>query len=129
MSIASLKKVWLLGRLDEKARALDALQTLGTVHLTDLSANRSAEDNAELTRSQTLSENLQKAIRYLEDSPVRRKQAFVDEFDLESIVDEVLQNKNDKRDLTDQLEVLREREETLKVWGNFRLPPLTDLDG
>lgn len=129
MSIATLKKLWLVGRLDEKTRALDALQTLGTVHLTDLSANRSDLDDAELSRSQTLSENLQKAIRYLEDSPVRRKQALVDEIDLESIIDEVLQNKNEKRDLTDQLEILREREETLKVWGNFRLPPLTDMGG
>ncbi len=130
MSIVQLKKVSILGHLEQKHEVLVALQKFGRLHLIPLdAANPTVEASTQSEKKlQDLAEDLKKALQYLEASPVRRKQAlFNEEINIESLVEQVLKNQIRKREVSDQYDALIEREKNLKPWGNFDFPPLDEL--
>lgn len=125
MAIVKLKKVSILGDASQKEVAVKALQSFGKLHIISLG---DGENNAGVT--ELPSEELRKALRYLEESPIRRKQVpFSEDLNLEDIVSRVRANQLRKREYTDKYDKLLEREEILRPWGNFELPPLNDLAG
>lgn len=130
MSIVALNKVWIIGQLQRKAEILDALQSLGLVHLVDLEVDGPPTEEPGSRLGRSLSEHLENAIRYLDESPVKRRQATFDtDVDIESLIHQVVENQKLKRALTDRVDALTEREKTLRPWGNFCLPDIDELEG
>lgn len=125
MAIVKLKKITVFGEVSEKKTALRALQNFGELHIIDLEG--AAENNVP---SDSLSEALQISLRYLEASPLKRKQApFSEDLKIEELIAKVRDNQQRKRDYSDKYDLLRQREEALKPWGNFHLAPLDSLGG
>ncbi|XSG83850.1 MAG: V-type ATP synthase subunit I [Methylohalobius sp. ZOD2] len=134
MSIEKLKKASLIGLKSERYRTLEALQELGCLHLLPLNAENpgktdAAFDPLPIEDRNLLNKGLQ-ALRYLRSAPVVRRQVkYPINFDMEKIVDEVLNNCRRQRELSDRIDYLREKHKLLLPWGNFKLPPLDQLGG
>lgn len=124
MSIVKLKKVTLIGPIENKFAVLDGLQALGLLHLISLE-----DKTPEAVHEEVVSgADTKLALRYLREYPYKRKQVRVDEnFDMAQTVRAVLANRQARRDLTDERDALLEREKTLTPWGDFSFPPLNDL--
>lgn len=124
MSIVKLKKVTLIGLLENKFAILDGLQALGLLHLISLE-----DKTPEAVHEEAVSgADTKLALRYLREYPYKRKQVRADEnFDMAQTVRAVLANRQARRDLTDERDALLEREKTLTPWGEFNFPPLDDL--
>lgn len=119
MSIVQLRKVTLCAPEKEKAQVLDALQNLGCLHLLPL---RHAEETGEAGED-TEVEQARKALKYLEDFPLRRHQAQPDEtFDWATVINRTLDNQHRTRQLSDRRDFLQKRIRELEPWGEFRFP-------
>ena len=126
MSIQALKRLSLIGTVDQKAEVLERLQELGCMHLTPL---RQVEAPAELMSPEYV-EEARRAIRYLEAVPRKRRQVHQQQdFQMAATVARVLANQRRLRDVGDQRDLLQERIQALKPWGDFVLPDLADLYG
>lgn len=126
MSIQALKRLSLVGTLDQKTELLDQLQTLGCMHLTPLTP---VEAPPELMSAE-FAEEARRAIRYLVAVPDKRRQVRINpQFDMTSTVRSVLTNQHRLREVTDRRDALRERIRVLEPWGDFVLPDLDDLAG
>ena len=126
MSIQILKRLSLVGTLDQKTELLDRLQALGCMHLSPLVP---IEAPPELM-SPECAEEARRAIRYLVAVPNKRRQVPVHPyFDMAETVGRVLANQRRLRNVTDRRDALRERIRVLEPWGDFVLPDLDDLGG
>jgi V/A-type H+-transporting ATPase subunit I len=126
MSIVSLRKLTLFGLAGEKKRILEQVQQLGCLHLVSLKPARIDVEKP----PPTLPQEVYSALRYLERVPDRRRQVKRSEdFDLQRVVEAVLDNQRRLRALEDRIVELADRIEALKPWGNFILPPDEDLAG
>ena len=123
MSIVTLQKILLAGDIDQSEQILLDLQTLGIMHVEPLQAIPAEQ-------SRTEHDSLREALRYLEDcpNPRRPRQAGAD-FDLGVLVQQVLENKQQREEALDELELIREHELAMRPWGDFELPPLESMDG
>lgn len=138
MAIAALNKVAIIGPLEEKNAVLQALQQWGGLHLSrwsDVGGEREHGD-AELTLSkmQKLSEQLKKAVHYLQGAPQRRFQmrtvsVHIDSQELSRLVEQVLHNETQRRATQDRIDGLCEREAALKPWGDFAFPEGDHIGG
>lgn len=123
MSIVTLMRATVLGPESGKTAVLGDLQAFGALHLIPLAGPGPAERPAGPERTLT-------ALKYLLDCPVRRRRRRDDSnFDLESVVNAVLENQQRSRQAEDSAEFLRQRIKQLEPWGDFRFPALEDLAG
>ncbi len=126
MSIARLKKVTLAGLLKEKDDVLGGLQDLGCMHLLPLRPAPAEIENVASPRA----ESAYKALHFLTETPQRRRQVVRDpSFDVEAFVSEVLDVKQQLRDVTDRRDFLEHRIGEVEPWGDLYFPPLESLDG
>tara|TARA_R110001592_G_scaffold359698_1_gene666651 strand:+ start:3444 stop:5255 length:1812 start_codon:yes stop_codon:yes gene_type:complete len=122
MSIASQVELTLVGDADHKQGILQDLQKLGAVHLVPLKAAppESGPDAAD---------DVREAFYYLSSSPVkRRSQRPSHEHPLNEVVLEILDNKYQRQDVVDRIEIIRQRQRALVPWGDFEFPELEEID-
>jgi len=133
MSIQLLKKVTLIGELSKKTEVLASLQDIGHIHLMNIAVSKekpSRTDSLINQNARLLSEKLKKAINYLDQSPLKRKQYHhVDGIDLQNLVEKILDNQQAKRDFSDLRDRLLERSKSLQPWGNFNFPSGESIEG
>ena len=126
MSIVSLKKVSVCGLAREKDWLIERIQDYGGMHLVPL---RPAQRELEQVPTGH-ADNAYKALRYLTDCPVRRRQVRdADGFDIDATVDLVMANRQGMRDATDRRDFLNKRIRDLRPWGDFAFPPGDELAG
>ena len=126
MSIAVLKKVSVCGLIHEKKEVLDALQGLGCVHLVSLRAPLAEPEKAVSERP----EDAYKTLKFLTDCPNKRHQIREDNnFDSEECVAKTLRVQQCIRDVSDQRDFLAARIRSVSPWGDFKLPPNSDMEG
>tara|TARA_R110001599_G_C12277316_1_gene663087 strand:- start:7353 stop:9164 length:1812 start_codon:yes stop_codon:yes gene_type:complete len=122
MSIAGQVELTLVGDADHKQGILQDLQKLGAVHLVPLKAPppESGPDAAD---------DVREAFYYLSPSPVkRRSQRPSHEHPLNEVVQEILENKYQRQDVIDRIEIIRQRQRALVPWGDFEFPELDEID-
>lgn len=114
MSIEELKKVTIFGLLSEKLETLDELQSLGSLHIIPLVVNEDLLEKKGVTKESYV------ALKYLLDCPQKLK-VFLDRdgFDPIALEKKILESKNKAKELQDRNEVIDEKIEELKPWGNF----------
>lgn len=133
MSIARLKKVAIIGPRQENESVLDKLHVWGKLHLcsseqeaiTDASSRDKIEET--LGDVRLLAERLKSALRYLQGAQQRRVQlrseyTRIGSQELQSLVDRILTNQQQRQTLLDRIDGLKEREIAVKPWGNFEFP-------
>lgn len=126
MSIERLKKVTLIGLQKEKHTLLEGLQNLGCMHLLSLRASANTAKKMTLPRA----ESAYKALRFLKDVSVRRKQVVGDaDFDVEQGVKQILELKQQLGEINDRLDFLRDRCVAIQPWGDIDFPPHEELAG
>ncbi|WP_119165295.1 V-type ATP synthase subunit I [Algihabitans albus] len=126
MSIARLKKVSLCGLLKEKQAVLEALQSLGCMHLLPLRPPPPEVENIASPRA----EGAYKALRFLSDVPVKRRQIVRDPgFDVDRLVGEALDLQQQLRNATDRRDFLVHRIAAVEPWGDLIFPPHEALSG
>ncbi len=126
MAIVSLKKVTLCGVIAEKTLVLDKLQSFGRTHLVPLSGKVSKSDNVP---AHNIDDALT-ALKYLQQCPKKRHQVTQSEgFEFKTVVQEVVQLKNNLLDLLDQREFLQQRIKEVALWGDFSFAEAGQLQG
>ncbi|WP_299868691.1 V-type ATP synthase subunit I [uncultured Hoeflea sp.] len=126
MSVAKLKKLSLVGRIAEKDGALARLQTLGAMHLVQLSPK---ETHPEKIVSRE-AEEAYKALHFLSAVPKPRRQVRSDPaFDVHAFVKKILALRADLRTARDKRDFLVHRIATLRPWGDFIFPPKEAMAG
>jgi len=120
MSIARLKKLTLCGLLKEKQDVLEGLQDLGCLHLLPLRPPPAEVENAAPPRA----EAAYKALRFLTDMPQKRRQVVRDpNFNVEKLVRDALELKQNFRGATDRRDFLEARIAAVEPWGDIEFPP------
>jgi V/A-type H+/Na+-transporting ATPase subunit I len=120
MTIIKFKKISMMGLTHKKSEVLTELQSLGCVHL--LSINPKKVTTLTLP-STSLVDDLKRVLYYLDNAPDKARQKKIkDDFNVDEIVKEALENQNKLTKCTDRYEFLLERIKDLSIWGNFRLP-------
>jgi V/A-type H+-transporting ATPase subunit I len=126
MSIVRLKRLTLYGMVEQKNAVLSGLQELGCLHLVSLQPT--GERHADMPSAQP--KDTYDALRYLQDSPIRRRPVSEDEdYDLDAIVEKALFNRQRRRAVRDRLDELRQQIKEVQPWGDFRLPAPDELEG
>jgi V/A-type H+/Na+-transporting ATPase subunit I len=126
VSIVRLKKATIVGLSKDRYNILKGLQELGVMHLISLQKKpHSLEEQQHIPATETV-----KALRYLRDSPVKRRQIHQDaEFDIHAVSDMVLRNQQKRRATMDRRDELRQRLKDLEPWGNISFPALEEIGG
>ena len=125
MSIAHLKKITLIGNLDQKTETLAYLQNLGCLHILSLARNEQKPEEMPSREA----ENAYKALRFLAEVAGERRQVKRDDsFDVQGFVKEVLTLRQTLRDVGDRRDFLEHRSNALKVWGELLFPDAMELD-
>ncbi len=126
MAIVALKKITLCGLRSEKTGVLKKLQLLGGAHLIPLNKQ---VFSTEIT-TQKLTEKAIEALKYLIQCARKRHQINDNkDFDLNNVVQQVVQIQTDFRTLNDQRDFLINRIKEIKSWGDFNLSTEADLGG
>lgn len=125
MSIVPLKKLTLFGLSDEKEQILKRLQQLGCLHLVSLRAVPERPEDI----LPKYPKDTHEALRYLLDSPMKRRSVTEDEdFELAAIVEKALWNRTRLRATRERLDELRAMIRAMTPWGNFEMPKPEDLN-
>lgn len=123
MAIASLKRLTLVGTVDQKVEILARLQTLGVLHLVDLSS-------ASAPLSLDPFKDTRQALKYLDDCPQKQRPArHLKHFNATQQVERILKLKADIERLTDERDRLLSQINTLNQWGDFALPKPEQIGG
>ena len=126
MSIVALKKVTVVGLAAEKAAVLEALQRIGCLHLLPLGSRPGPPERGATERP----EDCLQALKYLRASGRRRHQVLEDaSFDVDTVVQEVLDNRQRVREAVDRHDMLARRIKDREPWGNFEYPDKDDVGG
>ncbi|QIA65577.1 V-type ATP synthase subunit I [Vibrio astriarenae] len=127
MSIKSLKRLTLGGQASRREDILIALQALGCMHLIPLS-----EDNAKVNRAIAMQQPTEasEALAWLSRLE-RRRRPVKDKslIDVDELVAEILENKQRIRQQQDKRDLLKQRLQLLRPWGEFDLPELASIQG
>lgn len=127
MSIKALQKATLVGLMVEKPSILDALQSLGVMHIIPLQPTAKITGKVEHIVSP---EQLHGVLHYLLSCKQKRKQVLSERhFDLESIAEQVDQNRSKRIRLVERHDFLQKRIKDLKPWGSFSFPEKGELYG
>lgn len=125
MTIAPMQRITLCGPVADKTRTLEALQSLGVMHLIPL-----RDAGPLVPRDVTRLNRTQAAYRHLQESPEERLPYRPGTaFDLDAVVAEVLDNRTHLRALQDRRDFLQNRVEALTEWGDIHFPPPDALGG
>ncbi|MDX1319243.1 MAG: V-type ATP synthase subunit I [Oceanospirillum sp.] len=126
MSILQLKKASVIGMSQNKTEMLDAIQSLGVMHiipLTEISTKQTVETE------DTNPELLKRSLQYLLSSPQKRRQVTRDsQLDLNKVLHQIDQNRQNRIRLSEKRDFLDQRIKDLEPWGEFTLPDLADLN-
>jgi V/A-type H+-transporting ATPase subunit I len=125
MTIVPMARVSLCGLAADRDGALDALQTLGALHLIPLraAAPLAPEEPAARRRADT-------AFAHLADCPEKLTPWPADRpFDADAVIAAILDNRATLRRRRDRLDEIEPLIEALAPWGDFRLPDPADLRG
>ena len=126
MAIVRLKKLTFCGLIDDKVHVLKQLQRLGGLHLIPL---REASEFQEAGGFDN-AKNAIEALKYLNRCGNKRHQIKASEnFNLDRIVNEVLDIQAKIRTLFDQHDALLKRIKEIEPWGDFSLPEPDQLAG
>lgn len=126
MSIVKLKCATVVGLEKDKCDILKGLQELGLMHL--ISLQKKPHSLAE--QQHTPATESVKALRYLRESPVKRRQIHHDPgFDIHDVTEMVLLNQEKRRSTMDRRDELNQRLADLEPWGDFTFPPLDEISG
>ncbi len=123
MTIVPLCRVSLCGARPDKEATLEALQTLGVVHLIPLreAPPLAPSDPEGRRRAQT-------AYRHLMETPEPlRPYRPGTSFDRDAVIARILDNRGRLRELRDRRDEIRARIADLEPWGEFTFPALDDL--
>lgn len=125
MSIVRLKKIILAGREQDKHTIIGCLQQFGELHIIDKDKPNSAHEMELSPKAQ----KAYQAIHFLEDTlNPRRALKHARHFDFDRVVDEVVNLKDQMRDVEDRLDELNNRIRLMRPWGDFRFPPDSYVD-
>ena len=126
MSIVGLKRITVAGLAAEKRSILEELQRLGCMHLVSL---KPPSDTPETSVTERPEECFQ-ALKYLRASGRRRHQVpYAEDFDVDDIVAQVLDNKQMVREAIDRRDMLARRIKDREPWGEFEFGPPDELAG
>ncbi len=126
MSIVELRKVTVIGTRGDKESALEALQRAGCAHLISLKPEASAKEENPTERPEACLE----ALKYLKASGRQRHQVVdAADFDVDTVVAEVLDNRQRVRETVDRHDMLAKRIRDREPWGEFEFPDPDDLAG
>lgn len=126
MSILKLKKASIIGMSQNKSEMLDAIQTLGVMHIIPLS-DAATKPNSEV--EDTSPELLKRCLQYLLSSPQKRRQVTREsQLDLNKVLHQVDRNRQNRIRLSEKRDFLEKRIKDLEPWGEFTLPDLADLN-
>ena len=114
MSIKQLKKITVYGLANEKEAIVDAFQRIGCLHLIPLSKT---EQLSETVLSRTEATKI--ALTHLNNCPVKRRISYKPTKPVNELVDDILQNKRQMRELSDKRDKLTQRINAVRPWGNF----------
>ena len=121
MSIEKLKKITLYGLSEERELIVNGLQKLGCMHLIPLKQKEIAfhakADMAEATKE---------ALSYLQACPTKRRIIRHADQSVDHLVEMVLDNKRAMRELSDECDDLIRRIDSVRPWGDFKLPTLEE---
>lgn len=124
MSILALVKVTTYGHIRDKDQVISDLQDIGCLHLISLNPA------AETPRKSGPSSEAREALRFLQNSPRKRRQVHdSNDFDPLEIEDNALKLKRSIKQREDERDFLLARIEALEPWGRFSFPPLEDVAG
>ncbi|WEM41394.1 hypothetical protein PTW35_12245 [Photobacterium sp. DA100] len=126
MSIKQLKRLTLGGQASRREEILMALQALGCMHLIPLS-----QDEADANHAMAMQQpsDASEALAWL--SRVERRRRPVrdkDLVDVEELVSQILENKLHIRQQQDKRDLLKERLQLLRPWGEFELPDISTIN-
>ncbi len=123
MSIVAMHKVTFIGITADRERLLADLQTTGCVQIISLT-ERSA-DYAEAAHTAGARE----ALLFLQTYPQHRRQVVDKQrFNAVKVQQQILAVRNHLRDLEDERDFLIKRIQDIRPWGDFVLPPLSDMN-
>ncbi|MAC46328.1 MAG: V-type ATP synthase subunit I [Oceanospirillum sp.] len=126
MSILQLKKASIVGLSHDKTSILDALQSLGLLHVIPL-ADAVTKPSADV--EETNPELLKRSLQYLLSSPQKRRQVTrADQLNLDTVLKQVDHNRQHRIRLSEKRDFLDKRIKDLEPWGEFTLPELSDLN-
>jgi len=124
VSITRLRKLTVLGHVDDKATILSDLQSIGCLHLVSLTEKQGTRG------ADGPSGQAREALRFLLGTPSKRRQVKdPTTFDAERVERDVLALQGLLKDLGDERDFLAKRIADLKVWGDFDLGRLEDVAG
>lgn len=126
MSILKLKKASIIGMSKTRTEMLDAIQTLGVMHIIPLNdaATKPSSDVED-----TNPELLKRCLHYLISSPQKRRQVTREsQLDLNRVLHQVDKNRQNRIRLSEKRDFLDQRIKDLEPWGEFTLPDLADLN-
>lgn len=124
MTIVPLQKVSLIGLMDDKESVLEAAQSFGQFHLIPLT---SAQRELEAVPS-GIGQDAVDALRWLVDCPAQRRVTTeLEEFDLEKVVHQVLENRKALLAAQDERARLEKRLRDVTPWGEFSFSDLADV--
>lgn len=126
MTIVALKKVSIVGVLDDKERVLEAVQAFGAMHLIPLSP---AQKELEAVPSGT-GRDAVNALRWLMDCPApRRPVTEKDSFDVDEVTAAAIANRRALYDAEDRRAALMKRIRDVRPWGEFSFAGLDEVGG
>ena len=124
MSITTLKKVTLVGLLEDKSQVLTDLQEMGCLHLLPL------RESPESSDALGPSPSVRQAMKFLLSCPERRHQVRnPTNFDAAALEARTLEIRSRLQLLTNERDYLLHQIEQLRLWGDFKVPPPEDLGG
>lgn len=125
MAIVPLKKVTLMGFVEEQDRWLEPLQQLGVMHINvRRQASHSHDPNIGMP------DKAQQALRHIMESQYKIKPwQLENEQDIGFIVEEILENKKKLRELSDLRDDYHQFIKVREDWGDFHYPPVEELGG
>ena len=126
MSIATMKKISLVGAVADKPGVLGRLQELGCMHLVPFQAENTSDDEAQPSGSK----QAMAALRYLLDARVKRHQLRHEEdFDILAVTAQALENRQRKLEVQEVIDDLHDRIGQVEAWGDFSPPSPDRLGG
>jgi len=124
MTILALKKVSLIGVLDDKEKVLEAIQAFGNLHLIPLT---SAQKELEAVSSGRGQEAVDALRWIMACGDQRRPVKDPSGFELDTVVNQALANRTALREAEDRRAALKKRIKEVEPWGEFSFADLADI--
>jgi len=124
MTILALKKVSLIGVLDDKEHVLEAIQAFGKLHLIPLTPAQKELEAIPSGRGQEAVDALRWIVACDEH---RRPVKDPSGFNIDTVVSQALANRSALREAEDRRAALHKRIKEVEPWGEFSFADLADI--